>query len=95
MALAGEAGELLAELQWLTDDEIARRLADEPAFRARVEGEIADVMIYLTYLANATGSDLLTVADRKVAENETRFPVEAVRGQAVRHTNSPTKPEDA
>ena len=45
-ALAVEAAELLEPFQWLTEAE-SRHLAENPANFARVEEEIADVMIYL------------------------------------------------
>src|SRR5688500_232404 len=44
MALAGEVGELLAELQWRSDDDVGRL---GPAERAAIESEVADVAIYL------------------------------------------------
>jgi NTP pyrophosphatase (non-canonical NTP hydrolase) len=46
MALAGEVGELLAELQWLTPEEASRVMAD-PEAAARMRSELADVTIYL------------------------------------------------
>ena len=51
MALAGEAGELLAEFQWLTPEESTHVMAD-PEAGARVRAEIADVTIYLLRLAD-------------------------------------------
>ena len=54
MALAGEAGELLAELQWLTPEESANVMTD-PEAAARVRGEVADVTVYLVRLADALG----------------------------------------
>jgi len=74
MALAGEAGELLAELQWLTEEE-SRALAADPGRRARVAGELADVMIYLVQLASALDVDLMAAAREKLAVNTERFPV--------------------
>jgi NTP pyrophosphatase (non-canonical NTP hydrolase) len=46
MALAGEVGELLAELQWLTPEEADRVMAD-PEAAARMVSELGDVTIYL------------------------------------------------
>jgi hypothetical protein len=46
MALAGETGELLAELQWLTPEESARVMRD-PDTAGRVRSELADVALYL------------------------------------------------
>lgn len=76
MALAGEVGELLALLQWLTEEE-SRDLAtpDSPA-RAALEDELADCMIYLVRLADQVDIDLVVAANRKIGLNEKRFPVQ-------------------
>lgn len=71
MALAGEVGELVAELQWLTPEECTS-LSD--GARDRLALEAADVFIYLVRLADITGIDLLDAATRKMATNEVRFP---------------------
>jgi NTP pyrophosphatase (non-canonical NTP hydrolase) len=81
MALAGEVGELLAELQWLTPDEAARVMAD-PEAAARMRSELADVTIYLVRLASVLGVDLFEAAQAKLAEAEGRYPAESYRGSA-------------
>jgi NTP pyrophosphatase (non-canonical NTP hydrolase) len=81
MALAGEVGELIAELQWLTPDEATRVMAD-PEAAARMRSELADVTIYLVRLASVLGVDLLDVAQAKLAEAETRYPAASYRGSA-------------
>ncbi|MFC4108473.1 nucleotide pyrophosphohydrolase [Micromonospora zhanjiangensis] len=83
MALAGEVGELLAELQWLTPEESARVMAD-PEHGARVRAEIADVTIYLVRLADVLGVDLLAAAADKLADSAVRYPVERARGSAAK-----------
>ncbi|MEU8189848.1 nucleotide pyrophosphohydrolase [Micromonospora carbonacea] len=83
MALAGEVGELLAELQWLTPDESVHLMADVE-LGGRVRAEIGDVMIYLTRLADVLGIDLLSAADDKLAEAARRYPADAVRGSAAK-----------
>jgi NTP pyrophosphatase (non-canonical NTP hydrolase) len=84
MALAGEAGELLAELQWLTDDEIRTGLSD-PDLRDRVRMEAADVFMYLLRFADVTGIDLAQATLDKLARNELRYPVEKSRGNASKY----------
>ncbi|GAA2879098.1 nucleotide pyrophosphohydrolase [Streptosporangium fragile] len=81
MALAGEVGELLAELQWLTPEESAT-IMDDPQAAARLRSEIADVMIYLTRLADTLGVDLAEAAHAKLDESERRYTVESYRGSA-------------
>lgn len=72
MAVAGEAGELVAELQWLTSAEAGALAADH---RERVAEEAADVLIYLLYLADSLKVDLAATARAKVRANQVRFPI--------------------
>jgi NTP pyrophosphatase (non-canonical NTP hydrolase) len=81
MALAGEVGELVAELQWLTPDEAAG-VMDDPGAAARMRSELADVTIYLVRLADLLGVDLIEAARVKLAESELRYDVESYRGSA-------------
>jgi NTP pyrophosphatase (non-canonical NTP hydrolase) len=83
MALAGEVGELLAELQWLTPDEATNVMADADA-GARVKAEVGDVMIYLTRLADVLGIDLLEAAQSKLVEVAARYPVSQAKGSAAK-----------
>lgn len=72
MAIAGEAGELVAEFQWLTPEESdPRSLTVEQ--RSAIESEIADVFIYLLRLSDLLDVDLAVVAREKLKINETRF----------------------
>ena len=72
MAIAGEAGELAAEFQWLSEIE---SLADElPKEKLEaVELEIADVAIYLLRMVDVLKLDLLLAIRKKLAINQTRF----------------------
>jgi len=76
MALAGEAGELVAEFQWLTADE-SRLDAMSQKKISDVELEIADVAIYLLRLADKLEVDIVGVVMKKLEINETRFPTVA------------------
>lgn len=82
MALAAEAGELLQEFQWLTPDESA---APGAARRARIEAEMADVLIYLVRLADRLEVDLPSAAAAKIEANRQRYPVDRVRGDARKY----------
>jgi NTP pyrophosphatase (non-canonical NTP hydrolase) len=73
LALTGEVGELVAELQWVHDADIPQHLAD-PSAKARVGDEAADVLIYLVQFADACGLDLLACARAKIEQNATRYP---------------------
>ncbi|MBS1251130.1 MAG: hypothetical protein MAG451_00160 [Anaerolineales bacterium] len=80
MSIAIEAGELMERFQWLTPAE-SRAAANDPAERAGVVDELADVLIYCLSLSNAMDVDLTTAVEAKLAANEERYPVEAFRGQ--------------
>jgi NTP pyrophosphatase (non-canonical NTP hydrolase) len=72
MAVAGEAGELVAEFQWLTAEQ-SMRSSMSPEKLKDVELEIADVAIYLIRLADVLGIDVAEVVRKKIAINESRF----------------------
>lgn len=72
MALAGEAGELVAEFQWLTPSE-SERSGLLPEQLTAVAMEIADVQIYLLRLADVLGLDIPTAVRQKIEVNRTRF----------------------
>ncbi|MGB3015234.1 MAG: nucleotide pyrophosphohydrolase [Candidatus Nanopelagicales bacterium] len=79
MALAGEAGELLAEYQWLTPQE---SLALDDQKKQAVADEMGDVLIYLVRLADVAGIDLLEAASAKLQRNRRRYTVEQAMGNA-------------
>jgi NTP pyrophosphatase (non-canonical NTP hydrolase) len=81
MALAGETGELVAELQWLTPEESARVMRD-PEAADRLRAELADVAIYLVRLADVLDVDLLQAAHAKLDESERRYDADTYRGSA-------------
>ncbi|MDN3257722.1 GNAT family N-acetyltransferase [Streptomyces sp. MA25(2023)] len=80
MAVGGEAGELLAELQWLSEPEVVELLRTDREFKTRVSFEAADILNYLIRLARYCEFDLIETADKKLAVNIDRFPVDEVHG---------------
>ena len=83
MALAGEVGELLAELQWLTPEQSAVVMRDEE-LGPRVRAEIGDVTIYLVRLADVLGVDLVQAAMDKLEDSGRRYTVEASHGSVAK-----------
>lgn len=83
MLVASEAGELVAEYRWVKGD-VADAHSREPAARARIAAEIADVGIALVLLCDRIGLDLPSAMAEKVARNAERYPVAASRGRAER-----------
>jgi len=72
MAIAGEAGELVAEFQWLKEEESTRSKLSVEKF-SDIELEVADVAIYLLRLSDVLGIDLAEVIRKKLEINQTRF----------------------
>lgn len=72
-ALSVEVAELLEVFQWMTEAE-AHAVMDVPDRAAAIRDECADVLIYLTRLADVVGIDLIAEANAKVDRNEERFP---------------------
>lgn len=72
MALAGEAGELLAEFQWLTPEESAR-VMESPDKAAAIRSELADVFAYLLELADVLDVDLIAATNAKADEVAQRY----------------------
>jgi NTP pyrophosphatase (non-canonical NTP hydrolase) len=73
MSIAIEAAEIMEHFQWLTPDEATQKVSD-PAARAEVADELADVLIYCLSLANVAGIEVSASIYAKLERNETRFP---------------------
>lgn len=85
LAVAGETGELAAEFQWISDENVVSALQD-PDKRVAVGSELADVFIYLLRLADVTGIDLAEELKKKIAINEKRYPIDKAKGSAAKYT---------
>ncbi|WP_022920430.1 nucleotide pyrophosphohydrolase [Ornithinimicrobium pekingense] len=82
MALAGEAGELVALFQWLTPEQ-SKRIMDTTEAE-QVRDELADVLIYALRLADVLDVDLSTALQDKVAKNHARYSIERSRDNAAK-----------
>jgi dCTP diphosphatase len=85
MALAAETAELMEHFLWATPEE-SRAVAADPAKRAKIAEELADVVIYALEFANATGLDIAASIEAKVAANARKYPVEKSRGRSAKYT---------
>jgi len=83
MALIAEAAELIEHFQWLTEEESQALSAEK---QAEVEGELADILVYLVRIADKLNVDLLSAVDRKMVLNEQKYPIDKVRGSAKKYT---------
>ncbi len=85
MALAAEAGELMEHFLWCSPAESAA-IARDPAKRGKIADELADVVIYALEFANATGLDVASAIEAKMAANAQKYPVEKAKGRADKYT---------
>ncbi len=83
MALSAEVGELVEHFQWLTQEQSKNLPSDK---LEEIKDEIADVMIFLTNLADKLGIDPIEVAREKIEKNKRNYPADKVRGKALKYT---------
>lgn len=84
MALAAEAGELMEHFLWATSEQ-SRAVVQDPARRARIAEELADVVIYALEFANMTGLDVSSAIQAKMSANAKKYPVEKARGRSDKY----------
>ena len=80
MSIAIEAAELMERFQWLTTEE-AQAAVEEPAERAAVTDELADIVIYCLSLSNALDLEVSSAVLGKLQTNEHRYPADEFRGR--------------
>jgi NTP pyrophosphatase (non-canonical NTP hydrolase) len=83
MALIVEAAELVEHFQWLRQEESHKLPPDK---RQEVEGELADILVYLVRIADRLDIDLLAAAYEKMCSNEAKYPADKVRGSSKKYT---------
>ena len=75
-----EASELLELFQWSGADLEAARKKPE------MTEELADVMIYCIYMADALNIDIPEAIRNKIDENAAKYPVEKAKGNSKKYT---------
>ncbi|MDI4647887.1 nucleotide pyrophosphohydrolase [Cohnella hashimotonis] len=81
ISLSIEASELLENFQWKTSEEAL------DSKKERIADELADVLIYAIYLADAVDVRLEDVIRDKLAKNEQKYPVEKAYGRKDKYTD--------
>jgi NTP pyrophosphatase (non-canonical NTP hydrolase) len=82
MALIVEAAEMVEHFQWLTEEQSCNLAPDK---LAEVELELADIQIYLISLAEKLKLDLVIAAEKKLALNAQKYPVDKARGNSKKY----------
>ena len=80
MCLASEAGELLAELRWVTGTESDEHCRGSIP-RARIAAELGDIGIAWLLLCDRVGLDPLNLVREKLRQNGLKYPVGPSRGR--------------
>lgn len=80
ISISLEAAELLEAFQWSGSDTSGTGRED------RIQEELADVMIYCLYLADAMGVDPIKIIEEKVRINREKYPAATARGNARKYT---------
>ncbi len=70
-----EAAELLECFQW----------SEENYDMNHIEEELADVMVYCQNLLDKLNLDADTIINKKMAQNEAKYPVEKAKGKADKY----------
>ncbi len=84
VGLAVEAGELLELFLWKSEAETEAARTD-PTARERVGEELADVLMFVLYLAHERGVDLPAAFHDKLRKNAAKYPVERFKGTARKY----------
>ena len=85
IGLVTESAELLQLFRFKSDEE-ARALVKDPKRKEAVAHEAADALYFLLRLCEVMEIDVSEALAGKLAVNETKYPVEKVKGKNLRHT---------
>ena len=84
-AISIEAGELQELALWKTEADITELMKD-PEFKAELESECADILNFLIMMSDVADFDLIDASQKKIDENEKRYPVDKAKGSAKKYT---------
>jgi NTP pyrophosphatase (non-canonical NTP hydrolase) len=83
ISLALEAAEVLEHFQWKSPEEIQKYLKTN---KNDVADELIDVLYWVLLMSHYLGVDIDEAFDRKMAENERKYPIEKVKGKHAKYT---------
>lgn len=82
-ALSVEAAELLEHFIWASDATAATVGAQKTQ---AIGAELADIAMYLSYLAHDLGIDLESAVRDKITVNAERYPVDKAKGSSKKYS---------
>lgn len=84
MSISCEAAELLELFVWAENSSDPDVLVKK---RQAIEDEAADVLTTLVDFCRVCNIDLAGAFERKMEQNDKKYPIDKVRGRAVKHTD--------
>ena len=84
-ALIVESAELLEIFTWKSESEVSALFSNKEK-RQHIEEEMADVLYVLLMMADKYNIDLSTVLDKKLEQNNKKYPIEKSKGQNKKYT---------
>lgn len=91
-ALAIEAAEVQELFLWRSDAEVEDWI--EGGGDSELARELADIAIFALLLAHETDVDLERAVQKKLEENERKYPVDLAKGRAAKYTELDREPKE-
>jgi NTP pyrophosphatase (non-canonical NTP hydrolase) len=79
IAMIIETSELIEHFRWKNHKEVDE-MFENPKKRKEIEDEMADILYFLIRLAQRYNVDLSEAVDRKMIENNDKYPVDKFKG---------------
>lgn len=83
ISMSLEAAEFLEHFQWKNPDEIRKHIKKN---HTDVSDELVDVLYWVILISNDLGVDLTKAFNRKMDQNEEKYPVSKVKGSHKKYT---------
>ena len=82
ISISLEAAELLENFQWKDLDESIQFSKEN---KEKISEEVADLLIYIFYLCNDLGIDFIDAIDKKIEENNKKYPINKSKGKSNKY----------
>ena len=79
ISISLEVAELLEVFQWSGTDVVCADKKD------KIAEELADVLVYCTLMADACGLDMDEIVQKKMEQNNKKYPVEKAKGKSDKY----------
>ncbi len=82
ISISLEANELLEHFQW---KDFQESIDYAKKHKKEISKEISDIVVYLLYLSHDLGIDLLDSIDKKISENDSKYPINKSKGKSLKY----------